>query len=150
MGEKLLLLCAGALIGVLFSFIANSYFHIRSQQINHISDFLKDLELLELAAIDYWLHSSINDWQKQVERSSVLKGRYNAASTFIDQAAKLLASRYPQIQELDQQLFYATTDGTFETKMQVQDPQRVEQIISICSQLRYELRDFRWRLFWAH
>ncbi|WP_420337811.1 hypothetical protein [Roseibium sp.] len=148
--EEFLYVFFGALFGSTLTFIASIYLSVRTHQVSHITDYLNDVQLLETAAVDYWTNSSFEDWNAQQERSAIIKGRLSSVSIFIDKAENLLSSRHEAISRLDEELFYATTDGAFDTREQIPEYDRVAKIMSVCSQLRYELRDYRWRLFWAH
>lgn len=143
-------LLIGALIGALFSYLAQNFAAIRSMQVAKLNSHIATLDTLEGFATEYWLLGP--SASRMVEQA--LEARINAHLTalnhFESDAQKLLGALYARYSAVAGDLYDHVTGGDYETARRDFDKFRAQQIASCCTEMRSILSDSRIGLFWFH
>lgn len=133
----------GAVCGATLTFVIQSFYSRRSQDIAHLNDFISDFQKIEHFSVKYWLGDSVKNPNIQKKLSVQLRGALHASSIFYEVGKDLLASDWEKFKELDAKLFDTTTGGAFETNSQTPEPSRVTEIMEITNAIRLLLRSAR-------
>jgi hypothetical protein len=142
-------LILAATLGSLLTFLIQSFYSFRAQQIAHVNDFLTDLSRIEQLSIKYWLIKEGSDVDDQRKLAVELRGALHATAHFLADSPRLLSNDHQKFAELDGRLFDATTGGQFEALDKDSDPERVVDVMQICCEIRALVRRSRWKFYWA-
>lgn len=147
--DQLLPLLFGGVLGGVLTYVAQSYFSIRSQDIELINDFIADIGRIEEFSTEYWLSDSKKDFEKQKDTASKIRGALHSSSVFYNTGKSLLAGDWQEFERLDGILYDRSTGGLFESKSQIKDRERVVDIMKCVNEIKILMRRARRKLYWA-
>lgn len=141
---------AGGIIGGLATYLLQTLTNLRSEDVAAINNHIADIDRIEAAAIEYWLHDAKKDPSRAKELAAVLNGCLAVSGCFNVSARELLSNRYGEYKRLDDELFDVATGGNFQVADRRPDLERVTGIMSVCHSMRMVLKQARKARFWAH
>ncbi|UWS06742.1 hypothetical protein [Phaeobacter inhibens] len=139
----------GGIVGALAAAILQYVTNVLYENISTINDHIEEIKGIEVRAIQYWLIDPASDQSAEDESGALLQGAMSASAMFNINGRSLLGCHHDKYIELDQQLFEAATGGDFRGAAKKPDYQRVEEISTICCEIRALLRKCRKAQFGA-
>ncbi len=137
----------GAILTWLGTVLHGNYFSIRSQSVNYIDDYLRDLGTIESLAVEYWSKNASAPEEKLL--SARLRGALHSSSIFLEYSKNALGNDHPRFTDLDGEMYDAATGGDFDGADRVESYERIVRIATTASELRHLLRAARMKTYWA-
>ncbi len=137
------------LVGAILAYLAQIYFSLQSENTLTLSDHIIEISTIEAYALDYWATDNGKEIKNDEILASKLEGAMSASSCFHEEAKRILGFRYSDYVELDQEIYEATTGGSFRTSEKSIEYQRIIEIMTLCNRMRSLLRKSRREQYWA-
>lgn len=139
----------GGVVGAFATYMIQIWFVLASEDVALLNDQIFSIDRIEREAFAYWLAHGKGTHKDEIVFAAKLKAAVGVSEPFLEDAKRILVSRFAAYKALDSNLFDTATGGDFENPSRLASAEVAVAVSAICHDMRALLRTARRRRFWA-